>query len=368
MSQKFLLLYNIFSTPNAQTISDHIRSFAKYSKFEICSENMFDSNGERIANLSNYTGIIFHYSLFGSYPFKLPPSIIKALSQYSCKLKIAFFQDEYQYCQQRFQIIKDLGINCIFSCFEPNNFGKIYGNNTNVEHIYPTLTGYVDEKLISVAKSHYSHIEKDIDVSYRARELKYFMGKGAREKFLIGEQFKSSPYTDGLIMDISSREKDRLYGEDWLKLLARSKATLGVESGVSIVDLFGEVKPLIDEVLAMTPNASFDLVHDKVLHKFENNIYYRAISPRLFECTVFKTLLILFEGHYQGIIEPDKHYIPLKKDFSNIKEVVDKLSDQHFTKQIVENAYNELINSQKYSYKNFIKQFDDIVKELLNGK
>ena len=62
-----------------------------------------------------------------------------------------------------------------------------------------------------------------------------------------------------------------------------------------------------------------------------------------------------------------KHFIPLKKDFSNIKDVLNILKNDHITNQILKNAYNDLISSNYYSYSQFISFFDqNIEKELLN--
>ncbi len=46
----------------------------------------------------------------------------------------------------------------------------------------------------------------------------------------------------GLALDISAREEDRLYGEQWYEFLADSRGQLGTESGASCVDLEDEVR------------------------------------------------------------------------------------------------------------------------------
>jgi hypothetical protein len=48
------------------------------------------------------------------------------------------------------------------------------------------------------------------------------------------------------------------------------------------------------------------------------------VSPKLLESARLGTALILFRGSYAGVIEPDKHYIPLEKDFSNIEGALRK--------------------------------------------
>ena len=71
--------------------------------------------------------------------------------------------------------------------------------------------------------------------------------------------------------------------------------------------------------------------------------------------------MILYEGNYNQIIEPYVHYIPLKKDFSNIDEVFNIYNDIDKREQIVANAYEHLINSNLFLYTNFINSFDSII-------
>jgi hypothetical protein len=67
---------------------------------------------------------------------------------------------------------------------------------------------------------------------------------------------------------------------------------------------------------------------------------------------------ILFEGHYQGILKPMVHYLPLKKDFSNFDNVIRMFRDPVIRNELTENAYRDLIASGRYSYQKFIQAFD----------
>lgn len=90
------------------------------------------------------------------------------------------------------------------------------------------------------------------------------------------------------------------------------------------------------------------------------------ISPRVFEAIVHKTALVLFEGTYSGIVKPDVHYIPLKKDFSNVDEVITKLQDDVYLEALTERAYTDIITSGRYSYRQFIKKFDQFLAQRLS--
>ena len=87
------------------------------------------------------------------------------------------------------------------------------------------------------------------------------------------------------------------------------------------------------------------------------------VSPKMFEATTLGTVLIMYEGKYKGIFEPNIHYIELKKDHSNMNDVIEKIKDDEYLQNMANRAYKDIIESGKYSYENFIKYFDSIVEE-----
>ena len=58
-----------------------------------------------------------------------------------------------------------------------------------------------------------------------------------------------------------------------------------------------------------------------------------------------------------------KHYIPLCKDFSNIEQAINLFNDDKIRQIFTQNAYDDLIKSGKYSYNQFIQDFDKILLE-----
>ncbi|QRN03381.1 hypothetical protein GH742_05600 [Legionella sp. MW5194] len=185
------------------------------------------------------------------------------------------------------------------------------------------MTGYVNDEMKKVSSPQIK--DRVIDVSYRGRRCDYWLGSLAYEKELIAEQFQRRVESKGLSLDISLEESHRLYGENWLNLLKNSKAVLATESGASIWDFDGQVKKETERFLTKNKNAGFDTVYEHVLKSYDGVIVYNAISPRVFEAAATKTPMIMFPGHYNGICKPGEHYILLKKDFSNIDEIVELL-------------------------------------------
>jgi hypothetical protein len=208
--------------------------------------------------------------------------------------------------------------------------------------------------------------ERKIDVGYRGRNLEYYMGRGAREKFDIGVKFREKANGLGLRLDIETEESKRIYSENWYRFIANCRGILGVEAGVSIFDLEDVIYEGYQRLIAENPMMSFEEVSERLNFKsWEDRIYYRTISPRHFEAAALKVCQILYEGKYSRIMKPMVHYIPLKKDFSNFAEVIRAFSNPAVRRELTSNAYNDLIASGQYTYERFIrKSFDPVLEEV----
>jgi hypothetical protein len=359
-----LLLYYHPVGSDAPTIMEHINSFRRYSQFKVWEINTGFGFPLSLYGMS-FNIIVLHYSLFGSSQYQLDPRFLDYLEHNKSSYKVAFFQDEHYFCQQRFEFLNRYKIDCVYILLSPEYFKDVYTKYTEVPKLVPTLPGYVSEHLVTKAKRFARPSEKrTIDVGYRARQLPFFMGKGAQEKGDIATKFQEYAKGTGLKIDINTQEGYRLYGNAWYKFLGNCKACLGVEAGVSIFDLDGTAYDGYQRLIAENQNMTFGEMSQRLLNKYEGNIPYRTISPRHFEAAAFRICQILYEGYYSGILKPMVHYIPLKKDFSNFTEVVGLLSDAKFCKNIVDNCYKDLIESGRYSYQRFIKGFDgELIKE-----
>jgi hypothetical protein len=201
---------------------------------------------------------------------------------------------------------------------------------------------------------------RPIDVGYRGRQIPAYSGRGGYEKAIIGQRFAELGADSGLVLDIEVGEESRLYGKRWPRFLARCKGVLGVESGVSIFDLDDEVSSEYEEIASEGREVRLEDL--KSAPALEGNVYYRTLSPRHFEAAALRNCQILFEGRYSGAMEPMVHYIPLRKDFANVDEVVVSFKDPAVRRELTANAHRDLIASGRYSYRAFIESFDqDIV-------
>jgi hypothetical protein len=358
-----LLLYHHPLRQSAATIMEHANAFEQYSQFNIWKVNTELGFPEGLHEI-DFSALVLHYSLFGIWPYMLNEKFLKYIEQ-SQAYKIAFFQDEYRFCQARFAFINRYKIDCIYTLLEPQYFSLVYQKYTKAEKLIYTLPGYVSDDLVAVGqKMTKPENGREIDVGYRARPLPFYMGKGAQEKHQIGIRFRERANASGLKTDIETDERRRIYGKRWYEFLTNCRAVLGVEAGVSIFDLEDKVRVEWERLISENPRIRFDEVSKSVLQPWEGNVRYRTISPRHFEAAALRVCQILFEGDYSGVMQPMVHYIPLKKDFSNFADVIRMFKDQKLRSGLIENAYRDLIASGQYSYRKFIEEsFDPSVPD-----
>jgi hypothetical protein len=347
---------------DASTVNEHVEAFARHSRLPVWSYNTALGTLQGLQEL-DFDAVVLHYSLFGGAVdgYFLDEGLRDLLARTE-SYKAAFFQDEHHYCQQRFAFLDRYAIDCVFTCLEPSEFGKVYGAYTRVPRLVSNVPGYVGEAVLEAARRFaIPDEERTIDVGYRGRPLAPYMGRGALEKSVIGSEFARRAAGSGLRLDIELTERGRLYGDDWWRFMASCHAMLGVESGVTVFDLEDEVRTEYEALVAQGVSPTIERLEEGTLGRWEGRVYYRTISPRHFEAAAFRVCQVLFEGDYSGAMEPMVHYIPLRKDFSNLDEVVRLVRDPEVRRELTERAHADLIASGRWGYSRLISSFDDVL-------
>ena len=359
-----LLIYNHPLVKSAPTIMEHVDAFERYSSFKVWKVNTECGFPKRLGEI-RFKAVVLHYSLFGYKPF-MTKGFLDYLEASRDSYKIAFFQDEHRFCKMRFGFINYYKIDCVFTLVEPDFFKETSLKYTDVPRLVYCLPGYVSDNMLEAGQRYFVPDEKrGIDIGYRGRNLEYYMGKGALEKYEIGVTFKEKASGLGLKLDIEVEESKRIYGKNWYRFVANCRGVLGVEAGVSIFD----VEDVVYEAYQRLKEDSLKMSYEDMSQRlnfcdWEDKIYYRTISPRHFEAAVFRVCQILFEGKYSGLMKPMVHYIPLKKDFSNFDEVIRLFKNPSLRKRLTENAHNDLVAQSDHTYRKFVEsRFDPVLLE-----
>ena len=354
-----LVLYHHPLTADAATVMENVQAFERHSRFKVWTVNTALGFPESLRAM-RFDTLVLHYSLFANWPYLFDDEFLNYVAKSNSSYKVAFFQDEYHHCQARFSFLNANKVDCVYTLVEPEYFKDVYQKYTSVPKLINYIPGYVTDGLIEIGHEMFVPENKRVlDIGYRGRRLPFYTGRGAQEKSSIGIAFNERARDSGLKLDIEIDEDQRIYGKKWYQFVANCRAVLGVEAGVSIFDVEDVVRTEVDRLLTEQPNLSFEEVSAKLLYQWEDNIYYRTISPRHFEAGAFRVCQILFEGKYSGIMQPLVHFIPLKKDFSNFDDCLRMAQDKELRRELTENASRDLIASGKYNYRTFIKGFDE---------
>lgn len=347
------------------TVADHLDSFSKYSKYETIKIDSRVADNE-LFGFEGFASIVIHYSVVISSKNYISKKLRDKIRKFNGP-KVLFIQDEMRWVERTVDSIIDLGIDCVFSVIDKETREFVYQDKRlKGVRFETTLTGFVPEHLTRLETPNYR--ERLIDIGYRARKLPACYGSFAQEKWQIGRKFLSDSKKFGLECDISTEESDRHYGQDWIKFLSNCKATLGVESGSSFIDYSGKVFPQVMKYEADHPEASFREVADLFLEGRDGQTTIRAISPRCFEAAALRTLMIMYEGSYSGVLNAGEHYVKLERDHSNMEEVVAILKDHGRAQEIISHTYQDVACSGKWSLKSFIRHFDDVLSEEIKKK
>ena len=347
----------------AENVAENIAAFSRFSAFPVFEVNTSYGFRRGLQDLE-FDAIVFHYSLFVNRPegYMLDGGYREVLSGAS-GYKVAFFQDEHQWCGRRLAFVDEFGIDCVYTMLEEPYASEVWGR-PSVSKVVSHLPSYVGPSLLEGARRFAKpDTERSIDIGYRGRPSPVTWGRGAQEKQEIGIRFAELAAEAGLRLDIAVSEEERIYGEDWDRFTADLRATLGVESGASCFDLEDEVREEYERLSAHGHEPTLEELERGALGRWEGRIPYRTVSPRNFEAAAYRVAQILFEGRYSGVLEPMEHYIPLRKDFSNMDEVLERFRDSALRHELTANAHRDLIASGEYGYDRLIGGFDAVLRE-----
>jgi len=308
-------------------------------------------------DLERFDAVVVHYSVFVFDETHLSASARRRLAAFQ-GVKAVFIQDEHRFVERTVAALAELGVDLLFTCVPEGESAKVYPPERlpGLRRI-TVLTGYLDPDLARRPVPAYG--ARPIDVGYRARKLPPWLGELGREKWRIAERFLADAPRYGLVCDISTREEDRLHDEAWIRFVASCKAMLGSESGASVFDFTGEIARRAERHALERPEASFEELRDRFFAEAEGRIASAVISPRCFEAAALRTLMILYEGGYSGVLTPWRHYVPLRKDHANMDEVVAVLRDEARAGAIVEAAWREVACNPAYSFAVLTRLLDE---------
>jgi hypothetical protein len=350
-----LVVYYADHSPLRTAIADHLYAIARYGACSPIYLNVAIRSVPTWIRRLDVDMVVFHTTMLAQrwHPptFRRLQRKLERLRRLPC-VKVALPQDEFIHTDQLCDFLRAFRVDQVLTCAAEGDWPTIYGDLTNGAVTFTrVLTGYLDPLTVSrIARLGETTGPRTVDVAYRAWRPEHWLGRHAQLKGEIADVFAREAPKLGLTTDISVRENDTLIGDAWFRLLLAARWTIGVEGGASILDRDGTLRERTLAYVADHPGASFEEVEAACFPGLDGSLGLMAISPRHLEACATRTAQVLVEGEYNGILRPGTHYLPLKRDFSNLSDTLSAMADDNVRSRLADHAFRDIVESRRFEY------------------
>jgi hypothetical protein len=355
-----LVVYVMNKYPMRATLWDQLYCFRHYSDHNCFYLNLSLRSVPRYFKLINFDLIVFGTVFLANRVVAewFEPVLEKARAlKTSNAVKIALPQDEYTHTRVLADFFEEFRIDPVFSISPESEWPKLYEQARSGKiKFFNVLTGYLNDKTVERIErlAAAAPQPRDIDIGYRTWRAGAWLGRHGLLRQQIADLFEERAPRRGLRTDISTRSEDTLWGDDWYKFLLRCKYTISVQGGSSVPDPDGSIREKVEAYERLHPQADFDEIERACFPELDGTLQYVQLSPRHLECCATRTCQVLVEGDYNGILQAGRHYIELKRDFSNVEDVLAQMQREDLRAELTERAYREIVESGKYTYRGFV--------------
>jgi hypothetical protein len=190
-------------------------------------------------------------------------------------------------------------------------------------------------------------LERPFDVGFVGWMYGYFIGDVERTRIIR----KVRDNCDRWGLKGEFREGTEPSGA-WAEFLGRCNGTVGAESGTYYLDRRGAIIERARAFEREHPGATFEEIHERFFAKPAAEVVSgKCASSRHFEAIGTQTCQILLEGQYNDILEPELHYVCVKKDLSDIDDAVERFKDDAYRAEIVARAYEYVMDEHTYAHR-----------------
>ena len=341
-----------------QTVRDYCEAFDLHSRHRVAFASCRPGWASGPVDYSKYDALLFHYVCPIRTPAAFDPAVAAAVQRHD-GYKVLFVQDDYTLTECIRRWIDAAGIDHVFTIvpekyvaavYPPARFPAVTFTSCRAGYVPAHLARYDDPVPLR---------DRPYHVVYRGRALPYWFGSLGREKITIGKVVREACERRGVPVDIEWAEESRVYGRAWRRFLHSGRATLATESGCNVFDVDGSIERNVRAALRKDPDLPYEEVAGRAFVEDNLGVRMNQVSPKLFEFVAAGTALVLYEGEYSGLLRPGAHYLALRKDHSNLAEVLDALDDLPRLEAMTRRARAALIDGGENSYRAFVRQVDE---------
>ncbi|MBK7546044.1 MAG: glycosyltransferase family 1 protein [Elusimicrobia bacterium] len=263
---------------------------------------------------------------------------------------IALFGNEYNLMDEKIDFARRAGVDFIGSQLPPAAAAQLYAGLPRVRVLHAPAALNPDVYRPGPSGP------RPVDLGFRGQAYPLFVGDVERTDAV--NALSDAARRAGLAVDVRFAPLER---GGWSDFLAGCAGIPGAESGTYFLEPDSKLLARAQAYCRRRPAATWPEVRERFFTG-ARKINGKAISSRHFEPLGTKTCQVLLEGEYNGILKPMEHYIPVRKDLSNVDEAVALLADPAVRARITETAHAFARAGHTY-----LKRVDDLVRAALPG-
>lgn len=302
-----------------------------------------------IPKIAKFDLIIFLHSS-NSNSIAIHPWLAKSLNYRKGKV-VFFVGNEYKLIPEKITLIKKISADFIVSQLPQDTAEWLYEDCE-----FSKIISLPHALNAEVFKSKIKIDHRRIDIGVRAYEYPWYLGD--RERMEIFGKFQNETRHE-LNLDIELNPQKRFDRSNWSEFLNTCKGTVSTEAGTSYLERTDQIRKKVNSHMNKFPDSSFEEIFEIFFKNYENSVSGKCISPRHFDAIGTKTCQIMFKGRFNDILQPDKHYISLNRDFSNYDDVVGRFKDLEFCSKMVDETHEYIMDSHTHRHR--IKELIDLI-------
>lgn len=273
-------------------------------------------------------------------------SVVDALDGASA-VRIACPLDEFLANGSLNDIIDQARVDRVYSAAPPAIWPDLYPSAHRRGAVSAMLTAYFDDGLYRLPEASASS-NRRLWLGYRTCEVDPRFGAIGALKAEIGVRAAAWAVSRGLATDVRGVGQGIKLGDEWLRFLRRTRVTVGVEGGADILDRDGQLASAHRTGQDTPPSG-----------RMSRPLGLRALSPRHIEAVACGVAQVLVEGDYSGVLEPHRHYLPVRSDLSDLEAQLEKALDDNTVAGLVDNARADLLGSDRLSWSKKLREIRD---------
>jgi hypothetical protein len=283
-------------------------------------------------------------------------------------IKLAFPQDDATHSAYLDYFFRFIGLDAAFSV-RPERKEKLYPLTSETAEFISTVAGFIDDaSLDDVAALARPFAERRWEIGQRVTFYPAWGGRFARRKSSAALQMQQFCRDRGLPENVSTDPKNVFVGDDWYRFLGDCRFVVGAEGGHGIWDPYGAIQDEVNDYVARHPEASFEEIEDACFFGIDGRETFPGFAPRVLEAAMMGCGQVLLEGAYRGFIQPGKHYIELKDDYSNLDDVFAQMANRDHVQGMVAATRRDLVDNPFFRYSGLVERCFALIERKQQGR